>query len=98
MSGIYHADSIKDVAESLGISNLPDGVAAMLANDVEYRLHQIIDEASRFTRHGKRTTLTTTDVDQAFRVLNIEVCILLGANGLLTDPGSLLSPCTVTLA
>ncbi|KAG8939596.1 hypothetical protein FRC00_013742, partial [Tulasnella sp. 408] len=47
-------------------------VAAMLANDVEYRLHQIIDEASRFTRHGKRTTLTTTDVDQAFRVLNIE--------------------------
>ncbi|KAG9016326.1 hypothetical protein FRB90_003290 [Tulasnella sp. 427] len=67
MSGIYHADSIKDAAESLGISNLSDGVAAMLACDLEYRLHQIIDEASRFTRHGKRTTLTTTDVDQAFR-------------------------------
>ncbi|KAG8941593.1 hypothetical protein FRC04_004174 [Tulasnella sp. 424] len=73
MSGIYHADSIKDVAESLIISNLPEGgVAAMLASDVEYHLHQILEEASRFARHGKCTTLTTTDVDQAFRVLNIE--------------------------
>ncbi|KAG8898902.1 hypothetical protein FRB99_007073 [Tulasnella sp. 403] len=72
MSGIYHADSIRDVAEALGINNLPEGVASMLASDVEYRLHQIIEEASRFTRHSKRTTLTTTDIDQAFRVLNIE--------------------------
>ncbi|KAG9007600.1 hypothetical protein FRB94_013618 [Tulasnella sp. JGI-2019a] len=72
MTGIYHADSIRDVAESLGISALPEGVASMLASDVEYRLHQIIDEASRFSRHSNRTTLTTTDIDQAFKILNIE--------------------------
>jgi hypothetical protein len=29
-------------------------------------------EASRFMRHGKRTILTTSDIDQALRVLNIE--------------------------
>ncbi|KAG8745857.1 hypothetical protein FRC10_006884 [Ceratobasidium sp. 414] len=41
--GIYKTDSIKDVADSLGITNLPDSVAAALASDVEYRLHQVIE-------------------------------------------------------
>ena len=29
-------------------------------------------EAARFMRHARRTTMTTDDIDQAFRVLNIE--------------------------
>jgi TATA box binding protein associated factor (TAF) len=33
----------KDVAESLGITNLPDTVASALASDVEYRIHQVIE-------------------------------------------------------
>jgi transcription initiation factor TFIID subunit 6 len=81
--------SPKDVAESLGIANLPEPVASALANDVEYRIHQVIEvcyvrilfsllfltfpqEASRFMRHARRTTLTTADIDRALRVLNIE--------------------------
>ncbi|THH10058.1 hypothetical protein EW146_g8490 [Bondarzewia mesenterica] len=71
-SGLYKAESIKDAAESLGISTLPDSVASALASDVEYRVHQIVEEASRFMRHARRTKLTTTDIDQALRVLNIE--------------------------
>ncbi|QRV77674.1 transcription initiation factor TFIID subunit 6 [Ceratobasidium sp. AG-Ba] len=86
--GIYKADSVKvrppeykyftstyikkDVADSLGIANLPDSVAAALASDVEYRLHQVIEEAARFTRHARRSTMSPSDVDQALRVLNIE--------------------------
>lgn len=31
-----------------------------------------LQEASRFTRHARRTTMTTSDIDQALRVLNIE--------------------------
>jgi len=31
-----------------------------------------LQEASRFMRHGRRTTLTTGDIDRALRVLNIE--------------------------
>ncbi|KAF8315128.1 TAF-domain-containing protein [Clavulina sp. PMI_390] len=69
--GLYKADSVIDVAESLGIG-LSDAVASALASDIEYRLHQIIEEASRFTRHSKRTVMSTTDVDQALRTLNIE--------------------------
>lgn len=33
----------QDVAESLGIANLPDDVARALAGDVEYRLWDIIE-------------------------------------------------------
>lgn len=32
----------------------------------------IPQEAARFMRHGRRTTMTTSDIDQALRVLNIE--------------------------
>ncbi|KIY51530.1 TAF-domain-containing protein [Fistulina hepatica ATCC 64428] len=71
-TGVYNPESIKDVADSLGISSLPDSIASALASDVEYRLHQVIEEAARFMRHGKRTTLTTADIDQALKVLNIE--------------------------
>ncbi|TRM60559.1 TATA box binding protein associated factor-domain-containing protein [Schizophyllum amplum] len=71
-TGIYKLESIKDVAESLNITNLSDLVATALANDVEYRLHQVVEEAARFMRHGRRTTLTVSDMDQAFKVLNIE--------------------------
>ena len=31
-----------------------------------------VQEASRFMRHARRTTMTTSDIDQALRVLNIE--------------------------
>lgn len=66
------SNAAKDVAESLGITNLPDPVASALASDVEYRVHQVIEEAARFMRHARRTTLTTGDIDRAMRVLNIE--------------------------
>ncbi|TFY79870.1 hypothetical protein EWM64_g4140 [Hericium alpestre] len=33
---------------------------------------QSSQEASRFMRHSRRTTLTTSDIDLALRVLNIE--------------------------
>ncbi|EKM79555.1 hypothetical protein AGABI1DRAFT_74664, partial [Agaricus bisporus var. burnettii JB137-S8] len=70
-SGIYKSDAIKDAAESLGI-NISDTVASVLASDVEYRIHQVVEEASRFMRHGRRTTLTSSDIDLALRTLNIE--------------------------
>ncbi|THV01229.1 TAF-domain-containing protein [Dendrothele bispora CBS 962.96] len=70
-TGVYKAESIKDVAESLGIG-ISDPVATALASDVEYRIHQVVEEAAKFMRHGRRTTMTTADIDHALRVLNIE--------------------------
>jgi hypothetical protein len=34
---------VQDVAESLNISNISDQVASMLASDVEYRIHQVVE-------------------------------------------------------
>ncbi|KAF9070658.1 transcription initiation factor TFIID complex 60 kDa subunit [Rhodocollybia butyracea] len=70
-TGVFKADSIKDVAEMLSI-NISDVVATALASDVEYRVHQVVEEAAKFMRHGRRTTIITSDIEQALRVLNIE--------------------------
>jgi transcription initiation factor TFIID subunit 6 len=71
-TGLFKSDTIHDIADSLSITNLNDTIASSLASDLEYRLHQIIDEASRFTRHSRRSTVTTGDIDQALKVLNVE--------------------------
>ncbi|KAF9996892.1 hypothetical protein BGZ80_010004 [Entomortierella chlamydospora] len=62
----------KDIAESVGIPNLKDDVASSLAQDVEYRIHEIVQEAVKFMRHGKRTKLSVDDINNALRVRNVE--------------------------
>ncbi|OAQ34018.1 DUF1546-domain-containing protein [Linnemannia elongata AG-77] len=68
----FPSSTIKDIAESVGIPNLKDDVATSLAQDVEYRIHEIVQEAMKFMRHGKRTKLTVDDINNALRVRNVE--------------------------
>ncbi|SCU81274.1 LAFA_0C03752g1_1 [Lachancea sp. 'fantastica'] len=65
-------DTVKDVADSLGISNASDDVLRSLAMDVEYRILEIVEQAVKFKRHAKREVLTTEDIARALRVLNVE--------------------------
>ena len=69
---IWNPDNIRDVAESVGITNLNNDVTENLARDVEYRIAQVLEEALKFMRHSKRTLLTTQDVSHALRVLDVE--------------------------
>ena len=69
---VWNPDNIRDVAESLGIASLNDHVLDGLASDVEFRLAQVLEEALKFMRHSKRSTLTTNDIAQALRALNVE--------------------------
>ncbi|SGZ58549.1 CIC11C00000003538 [Sungouiella intermedia] len=64
-------DTVKDAAELLGIT-LPEDAAKNLAMDVEYRIHEILETAIKFMRHSKRRLLTTSDFNNALKVLNIE--------------------------
>ncbi len=64
-------ETVRDAADSLGI-NVGDDAARSMASDVEYRIHEVIQEAMRFMRHSKRTTMTTADISLALKVLNIE--------------------------
>ena len=69
---IWNPDNIGDIAESVGINALSDEVLNGLSSDVEFRLSLVLEEALKFMRHGKRTTLATSDISQALRVLDVE--------------------------
>lgn len=69
---VWNPDNIKDVAESIGINSLSDDVLRGLSSDIEYRISQVLEEALKFMRHSKRTTLTTQDISQALKVLEVE--------------------------
>ncbi|KAF1834119.1 TATA-binding protein-associated-factor [Decorospora gaudefroyi] len=71
-SSVWNPDNVRDVAESVGIASLADNVVEELARDVDFRLAQLLEEALKFMRHGKRTTLSTQDVSNALKVLNVE--------------------------
>lgn len=60
------------IAQSIGIPNLSEPAAQNLAPDVEYRLREIIQEATKFMRHSKRSSLATVDIDNALRLKNVE--------------------------
>lgn len=68
---LWNPDNIRDVADSIGIS-LSDEPLRVLAQDVEYRIGQVIVEALRFMRAANRTTLTVQDASQALKVLDVE--------------------------
>lgn len=69
----FSTESMKVIAESIGISNLPDDAAKELADDISFRLKHIIQDAAKFMHHSKRTKLMHTDVDCALKTKNLEV-------------------------
>lgn len=69
---VWNPDNIKDVAESVGIGTLNEEVLQALCSDIEYRLSVVLDEALKFMRHRKSGTLSTQDISQALRVLDVE--------------------------
>ncbi|RDA91802.1 hypothetical protein CP533_2801 [Ophiocordyceps camponoti-saundersi (nom. inval.)] len=69
---LWNSENVKDVAESVGISNLNEEALKALTQDVEYRVGQVIIEALRLMRAARRTTLTVNDASLALRVLDVE--------------------------
>lgn len=61
------------IAESIGMEKLNSKVPTVLAPEVEYRMREIIDVASKFAQHGKRGKLTSRDINDALASRNIEV-------------------------
>eukprot|EP00126_Sphaerothecum_destruens_P009376 Sdes_comp20493_c0_seq1m14925 len=69
---VFSKETVRTIAESVGISSLPEEAAAALAPDVEYRVREIIQEACKFMRHSKRKRMETCDINHALRVKNVE--------------------------
>ncbi|CAK1548450.1 unnamed protein product [Leptosia nina] len=65
-------DSMKVIAESVGIANLGEDAAKELADDVTFRLKVIVQDAMKFMNHSKRQKLSITDIDHSLKSKNIE--------------------------
>ncbi|XP_071588777.1 TAF6-like RNA polymerase II p300/CBP-associated factor-associated factor 65 kDa subunit 6L [Heliangelus exortis] len=65
-------DSVRLMAESAGLE-LSDEVAALLAEDVCYRLREATQNSSQFMKHTRRRKLTVEDFNRALRWSNVEV-------------------------
>ena len=71
-SSIVTRSSIQVIAEAVGIAALKDEVADALAPDVEYRLRDLLQEAIKFQKHGRRDVLTVEDINYAMRLRSCE--------------------------
>ena len=65
-------ESIKMMGESVGVPGINEDVATSLAEDVEYRLKEIVQDGIKFMRHSKRRRMKCSDIDCAMRAKNVE--------------------------
>ena len=64
-------ETVTNIAESLGISNLAPGVAKELAQDVTYRLREISDVCSQFLRHSRSDLFSCFFLNSIVLLINV---------------------------
>ncbi|XKL65897.1 hypothetical protein PGB90_009317 [Kerria lacca] len=65
-------ESLKVIAESVGIPSLSDDCGKELSEDITFKLKHIIQDAMKFMIHSKRIRLMPYDIDNALILNNIE--------------------------
>ena len=68
----FTAESIKLIGETVGITNLSDSAAKILADHLTTRIRQVLTESVKFESKAKRRKLLTTDIDHSLRCLSVE--------------------------
>ncbi|XP_026679672.1 transcription initiation factor TFIID subunit 6 [Diaphorina citri] len=68
----FSIESMKVIAESIGIPNLPDDAAKELSDNITYCCKVIIQDSFKCMSHSKRVKLLPVDIDDALNMKNIE--------------------------
>lgn len=69
---ILTKESIRLIAEAGGHSDLPDDVAALLGEDVSYRLREAAQNGAQYMKHAKRKKMTTDDFNKSLKVCDVQ--------------------------
>lgn len=69
---LFSKETLKAFAQSRGISNIEDDALRILSQDLEYRIKELCQEASKFMIASHRTKLNIGDVNNALISRNVE--------------------------
>ncbi|XP_065063279.1 transcription initiation factor TFIID subunit 6-like [Rhopilema esculentum] len=65
-------ESVKFAADSIGIEKLNDNAANYIAEELTFRLKELVQESLKFVQNSKRKMLLTQDLDHALKRQNVE--------------------------
>lgn len=69
---LFSKETLRSFAQSKGIVNIEDDALRILSQDLEYRLKEVCQEASKFMLASHRTKLTISDINYALTSRNVE--------------------------
>ncbi|XP_052097858.1 myb-like protein X [Mytilus californianus] len=69
---IFSKDTIRIIADSVGITEITDQAATLLGEDASYRLREATQNSSQYMKHAKRKKLMTDDFNKALRKSDVQ--------------------------